>query len=82
MKDGLTIVGCYFSQILNKFLNDSAFLEMTQLFRPKKGYFNHRIIESQGWKGRTRSSNPTVLPLPLLPQVTKPYLAAPHPDAS
>lgn len=28
----------------------------------------HRIIESQGWKQPARSSNPTVLPLPLLPQ--------------
>ena len=27
---------------------------------------NHRITESQGWKGPTRSSSPTVLPLPLL----------------
>jgi len=45
------------------------------------GTENHRIIEFQGWKGPTRSSNPTVLPLPLLPQATKPYLAAPHPDA-
>ena len=34
--------------------------------------------ESQGWKGPTRSSSPTVLPLPLLPQATKPYLIAPH----
>ena len=40
---------------------------------------NHRIIESQG---PTRSSSPTVLPLPLLPQATKPYLVASHPDAS
>ena len=29
----------------------------------------HRIIESQGWKGRTRSSSPTILPSPLLPQL-------------
>ena len=43
---------------------------------------SHGIIESQGWKGPTRSSPPTVLPLPLLPQATKPYLVAPHPDAS
>ena len=42
----------------------------------------HRIIESQGWEGPTGSSSPTVLPLPLLPQGTKPYLVAPHPDAS
>ena len=42
----------------------------------------HRIIESQGWKGPTRSSSPAVLPFPLLPQATKPYLVAPHPDAS
>jgi len=42
----------------------------------------HRIIESQGWKGPTRSSSPTVLPSPLLPQATKPYLVTPHPDAS
>ena len=42
----------------------------------------HRIIESQGWKEPTRSSSPTVLPLPLLPQATKPYLVAPCPDAS
>ena len=41
-----------------------------------------RIIESQGWKGPTRSSSPTILPLPLLPQATKPYLVAPHPDTS
>ena len=41
-----------------------------------------RIVESQGWKGPTRSSSPTVLPLPLLPQATEPYLIAPHPDAS
>ena len=41
----------------------------------------HRIIESQGWKGPTRSSSPIVFPLPLLPQATKPYLEAPHPDA-
>ena len=40
------------------------------------------VIESQGWKGPTRSSSPTILPLPLLPQATKPYLIAPHPDAS
>lgn len=40
------------------------------------------FIESQGWKGPTRSSSPAVLPLPLLPQATKPYLIAPHPDAS
>ena len=43
---------------------------------------NHRIVESQGWKGPTRSSSPTILPSPLLPQATKPYLVAPHPDAS
>ena len=36
----------------------------------------NRIIESQGWKGPTRSSSPTVLPLPLLPQATEPYLVA------
>ena len=42
----------------------------------------HGIIESQGWKEPTRSSSPTVLPLPLLPQATKPYLVASHPDAS
>ena len=42
----------------------------------------YRIIESQGWKGPTRSSSPAVLPLLLLPQATKPYLVAPHPDAS
>lgn len=40
------------------------------------------LIESQGWKGSTRSSIPTVLPLPLLSQATKLYLVAPHPDAS
>ena len=28
----------------------------------------HRIIESQGWKGPTGSSSPTIPPLPLLPQ--------------
>ena len=44
--------------------------------------YNHRIVESQGWKGPTRSSSPTVLPPPLLPKATKPYLIAPHPDAS
>ena len=33
-----------------------------------------RIVESQGWKGPTRSSSPNILPLPLLPQATKPYL--------
>jgi len=43
---------------------------------------DHRIIESQGWKGSTRSSSPTVLPLPLLPQATKPYLVAPQPGTS
>jgi len=43
---------------------------------------NQRIIESQGWKRPTRSSSPTVLPLPFLPQATKPYLIAPHPDTS
>jgi len=43
---------------------------------------NHRITESQGWKGPTRSSSPTILPLPLLPQATKLYLGAPHPHAS
>jgi len=37
-----------------------------------------RIIESQGWKGPTRSSCPTIFPLPLLPLATKPYLVAPH----
>ena len=42
---------------------------------------NHRIIESQGWKGPTRSSSPIILPLPLLPQATKPHLIAPHPDS-
>ena len=42
----------------------------------------HRIIESQGWKGPTRSSSLTILPFPLVPQATKPYLVAPHPDAS
>ena len=42
----------------------------------------YRIVESQGWKGHTRSSSPTVLPLLLLPQATKPCLIAPHPDAS
>ena len=36
--------------------------------------WNHRILGSQGWKGPIRSSSPTVLPLPLLPQATKPYL--------
>ena len=49
------------------------------------GLESHRIIESQGWKGPTRSktvSSPTILPLPLLPQANKPYLAAPHPDTS
>ena len=40
------------------------------------------IIESQGWKGPARSSSPTVLLLLLLPQATKPYLVAPHPDTS
>ena len=40
------------------------------------------IIESQGWKGPARLSSPTVLPLPFLPQATKPYLVAPYPDAS
>lgn len=39
------------------------------------------MIESQGWKGPARSSSPTVLPSPLLPQATKSYLIAPHPDA-
>ena len=39
------------------------------------------VTESQGWKGPTRSSSPTVLPSPLLPQATQPYLIAPHPDA-
>ena len=47
-----------------------------------KAGLNHRIIESQGWKGPTRSSSPTVLPLPLLPQATEPYLISPHPDTS
>jgi len=28
-----------------------------------------RIIESQGWKGLTGASSPTVLPSPLLPQL-------------
>ena len=37
-------------------------------------------MESQGGKGPTGSSSPIVLPLPLLPQATKPYLVAPHPD--
>jgi len=41
-----------------------------------------RFIESQGWKGPTRPSSPTVLLLPLPPQDTKPYLVAPHPHAS
>jgi len=31
-----------------------------------------RIMESQGWKGPTRSSSPTVVPSPLLPQAIKP----------
>jgi len=39
-----------------------------------------RIIESQGWKGPTRASSPPFFPLPLLPQATKLYLIAPHPD--
>ena len=34
----------------------------------------HRIIGSQGWKGPTRSSRANILPLPLLPQATKPYI--------
>lgn len=38
-------------------------------------------MESQSWKGPIRS-NPTVLPLPLLPQASKLYLVAPHPDTS
>jgi len=42
----------------------------------------HKIRESQGWKGPTRSFSPTILPLLLLPQATKPCLIAPHPDAS
>ena len=41
-----------------------------------------RITESQGWKGPVRSSSPTILPLPLLPQATKPYLVAPHLDTT
>jgi len=40
----------------------------------REGSFSHRIIESQGWKGPTRSSSPAILPLPLLPQATKPFL--------
>ena len=43
---------------------------------------DHRITESQGWKGPTRLCSPTMLLLSLLPQATKPYLVAPHPDAS
>jgi len=43
---------------------------------------DHRIIESQGLKGPRRSSSSTVVPLPLLPQTTKPYLVAAHPEAS
>jgi len=43
---------------------------------------NHRTTESQGWKGPTLSSSPTILPLQLLPQATNPYLVAPHPDTS
>lgn len=39
-------------------------------------------MESQGLKGPTRSSSSTYLPLPWLPQATKPYITAPHPDAS
>ena len=42
----------------------------------------HRITESQGWKRPARSSSPTAFPFPLVPQATKPYLVAPHPDAS
>ena len=53
-----------------------------QCLIPTAALFLHRIIESRGWKGPTRSSSPTILPLPLLPQATKPYLIAPHPDTS
>ena len=57
---------------------------MSTFFFPENRFsvFVIRIIESQGWKGPTRSSSPTVLPLPLLPQATKLYLVAPPPDAS
>ena len=40
--------------------------------------WNHRMIESQCWKRPTITSSPTVLPSPLLPQATKPYIVAPH----
>ena len=53
-----------------------------QVTRAEKIFLCIQIIESEGWKGATRSSSPTILPLPLLPQATKPYLIAPHPDAS
>ena len=43
---------------------------------------SHGITESQGWKGPTRPSSPTILPSVLLPQATKPCLLAPHPDTS
>lgn len=41
-----------------------------------------RIIELQAWKWPAGSFLPTVLPLPFLPQISKPYIVAPHPDTS
>jgi len=43
-------------------------------------YVSHCCIESQGWKLPAGSSSPTAFPFPLVPQATKPYLVAPHPD--
>jgi len=59
----VTIIKYYaFLTVLNRSLH-AAFIE---------------IIESQGWKGPIRSPSPTVLPLPLQSQATKPYLVALH----
>ena len=53
----------------------------SSLSRPCTTSWNHRIIESQGWKGPARSSSPTVS-ITVATTGTKPYLVAPHPDAS
>ena len=58
----------YFISMLFLYSNPSYIL-LTSIF--------HRITESQGWKGSTGSSTPTVLPFPLQPQATKPYLSKP-----
>ena len=60
----------------------SAFLSLISTAEIYIFCMNHRIIESQGGKRPIRSPDPTIFSLPLLPQATKPYLAAPHPDAS